>query len=440
MEPGSIVRKVADAGVCGAGGGGFPTHVKLSAKAEAVIANGAECEPILSTDRHLMETRAGEIVEALRIARAATGAGSAYIALKGKYSEAVKSIKRAAGESSDVKVLILEDYYPAGDEFELVYRALGRIIPEGGIPLDSGAVVLNVNTLLNIFRAVKESAPVTGRWVTVAGEVKEPYMAEVPLGTAASELIKAARPLIEDYAVISGGPMTGVIRDEDFLIDKVTGGVLLLPEDHPVVVKKRLTPEASERRGRSVCDQCFDCTVLCPRYLLGHLLEPHRIMRSLFVGDEHPKEHMSNSCLCCECELCTMYACPLDLSPSGIIRGIKRTLSEKGVKNPHRSSELETHPERGFRRVSSERLTARLDIGKYDNPALPVRDVEVSSVAIPLKQHAGLAARPVVEPGREVNEGDLIADIPEGELGSAVHASIAGKVTSVDSDFIFLGG
>ncbi len=42
---------VQRAGVIGAGGAGFPTHVKLNTKADYVLLNGAECEPLRSRVR-----------------------------------------------------------------------------------------------------------------------------------------------------------------------------------------------------------------------------------------------------------------------------------------------------------------------------------------------------------------------------------------------------
>lgn len=432
IDKNGIIEKVLAAGVTGAGGGGFPTHVKISGKADSVIANGAECEPLLSTDLHLMENYAAEMVEALRMTMLTTGASRGYIALKKKYTKAVEAFNLAVGMTSDISVVTLENYYPAGDEFEIVVNTLGRIIPEGGIPLTVGVVVINVNTLLNIYRAVRESLPVTTRWVTVAGEVGDPYIAEVPIGISASELIRAASPRLSSYAVLAGGPMMGSIVSEDFRITKLSGGVILLPENHSLIAKLTAPLSNKKRRGKSTCDQCFDCTIVCPRFLLGHQLEPHRIMRRLFVAPEHPKEHLTNSYLCCQCGLCNLFACPLDLSPRDMLKDTREGLVKEGVKNPHSRDQLKAHPEREFRRVSTQRLMARLDVLKYDlHPG--VKEVAASSVSIPLRQHIGAAAVPVVKVGESVRRGSLIADIPKDALGARVHSSIDGRVTGIDA-------
>ena len=70
----NLAEKVRQAGVVGAGGGGFPTHVKLNAKADTIIANGAECEPLLHKDAVIMEENAAELVRGMQLAIEAVGA------------------------------------------------------------------------------------------------------------------------------------------------------------------------------------------------------------------------------------------------------------------------------------------------------------------------------------------------------------------------------
>lgn len=430
----TIVERVLEAGIVGAGGGGFPSHVKIKGAADTVIANGAECEPLLSTDLYIMENFAAEIVEGLRLVMLTTGASKGYIALKKKYTTAVENINLEIGKTSDISLSLMENYYPAGDELEIVADTLGRIIPEGGIPLDVGVVVINVNTLLNIARAVKSSQAVTKRWVTVLGEVEEPYIAEVPLGISAGELIDAAKPRISSYAILAGGPMMGSIVGKDYRISKLCGGIIVLPEDHAVIIKHGSSRASKKRRAKSTCDQCFDCTIVCPRFLLGHDLEPHRVMRSLFVAPEHPKEHLTNSFLCSECGLCNMFACPLDLSPRDMFREIKEAFFREGIKNPHTNTNLEMHPERDFRRVNADRLVLRLDLKKYDiRPEVKTLSGP-QEVSIPLCQHIGAPAVPLVKKGDKVKEGTLIADIPADSLGARVHASISGIVSDIDAN------
>ncbi len=435
MQKSKIIEKVRNAGIVGAGGGGFPTHVKIDAEVETLIANGAECEPLLSTDRYLMENYAGDIIDGLRYVKQALGARDIYIGLKRKYEKAVKVFKTILGETSDIKLALMDNYYPAGDEFDLVYNITGRIIPEGGLPLDEGCVVINVNTLLNIKRAVDGSAPVTDRWVTVTGEVESPYIAPVPVGISAAELIKKAGVKIKDYRLLAGGPMMGVPVEDNYRIKKTCSGIIVLPEKHGAFVKQDMTLQAHKKRGKSICDQCFDCTILCPRNLLGHSLEPHRIMRNLFISAENFSEY-TPSFLCSQCGLCNMFACPLDLSPRSLLKETSDTLSRRGVENPHKERNLKPHPEREYRKVNSSRLAARIGVDKYEKEELPVKEIKTAKVHISMSQHAGTPAVAVVKKGDTVKRGQLIGEIPRGKLGSRVHSSISGTVKEITSGYI----
>ncbi len=435
MQKSKIIEKVREAGIVGAGGGGFPTHVKIQAEVKTVIANGAECEPLLSTDKYLMENNAGDIIKGLRYIKQCAGAQEVYIALKRKYEKAVKEFKLIIGETSDIKLALLDNYYPAGDEFDVVYNVTGKIIPEGGLPLDVGCVVINVNTLLNVKRALDDSSPVTDRWITVSGEVEKPYIASVPIGISASELIKEACVKIKDYRLLAGGPMMGVPVEENYRVTKTCSGIIVLPENHSAFIKQDMTLRAHKKRGKSICDQCFDCTIVCPRNLLGHSLEPHRIMRNLFIADENISVY-TPSFLCSQCGLCNMFACPMDLSPRNLLKETSDALSRRGVKNPHKKRNLKPHPEREYRKVNASRLSARIGVDKYEKEELPVKSVLPGAVRINLSQHAGTAALPVVKEGDSVKRGQLIGEIPRGKLGARVHSSISGKVKKVTSGYI----
>ncbi|MDW7669694.1 MAG: electron transport complex protein RnfC, partial [Bacillota bacterium] len=145
-----IINKIKENGVVGAGGAGFPTHVKVNAEAEYIILNGAECEPLLRVDQQLMVQKTKEILIALDKIRKITNAKRAIIGLKSKYKKAIEAIEKDIYNFTNISVLELGNFYPAGDEQVLVYEATKRIVPEGGIPLNVGVIVLNVETLLNI--------------------------------------------------------------------------------------------------------------------------------------------------------------------------------------------------------------------------------------------------------------------------------------------------
>ena len=186
-----IAEMARSSGIVGAGGAGFPTHMKLTAKVDTYIVNAAECEPLLRVDQQLMQKYPEKLVSGLQLGMKATGAKKGIIAIKRKYKSAIKKIKQAIKTDSRLELFLLEDVYPAGDEHVLVYEILGKVIPESGLPIDIGAMVNNVYTLINLVDA-SEGKSIVSRYITVTGAVKNPVTMDFPIGTAIIEVIKSA--------------------------------------------------------------------------------------------------------------------------------------------------------------------------------------------------------------------------------------------------------
>ncbi|MCE5193238.1 MAG: SLBB domain-containing protein [Candidatus Cryosericum sp.] len=456
MTPEEIVERVKAAGIVGAGGAGFPTHVKLVAKnVDTVIANGAECEPMLRCDQQLMAAHPELVIRGMRLVMQAVGAQRGLIAVKAHYTHAVTALETELERQKDsedahawpVSLYIIEkSVYPAGDEFCLVYEVTGRLIPEAGLPLNVGCVVQNVGTLANIARAVDEGIPVTRRYVTINGEVKSPKTVYVPVGMSFDKVLELAGGYTrsaDELRVVVGGPMTGhLVSDvKTESITKTTGGILVLPVENEVVRFMSRSLELWTRRGKASCDQCRDCTVLCPRHLLGHGFSPHEIMRAGAYGINVKNDVLTSAVLCCECRLCEAYSCPLELSPMQFYQKIKRELAASGWKNDvHRRTDLTPDAFREGRLVPTDRLVARLGVGAYH--AGPVdwdeSDVRTDRVSISLKQHIGVPAVPMVAVGDTVTTGQLIGSPAEGKLGASIHASISGRVTSVTDQVVVI--
>ena len=429
MEKAEILLKIKEAGIVGAGGAGFPTHVKLNCQAEVVIANGAECEPLLRTDRLIMENYASKVVIGLKAAMQASGAHRGVIAVKKHYHKAVDALQQAARGESDISFLLMDSYYPAGDEQLIVYEVTGRVVPTGGLPLDVGAVVQNVSTLMNIADGL-EGIPLTDKYVTVNGVVGRPAVFKVPLGTSVRALIRAAEgpSNLDTYGVIIGGPAMGrITQDVDEPVTKTTGGVLVFPEDHPLLQKRCGNPEEDLRLAKSVCCQCNFCTQLCPRNALGLKVEPNKIMRAVALNAPDLGE-VNGIFSCCDCGLCTMYACNFQLGPSRMMQRVKQELMKAGVK-PVKKVAREVGSNINDIKVPVSRLMMRLGIEKYDADLPLIETFEnVSSVRLPLKMHIGAPSRPVVQTGDHVDKGQLIA-ASAGNVGADLHASISGTAT-----------
>ena len=435
-------EQIAEAGVVGAGGAGFPTHVKLSANADTVLINAAECEPLLHKDKEIILAFVDEVIGGTATAMRLTGAERGVIGVKEKYTHVIELLRSKL--TPGIEVAALRDAYPAGDEFMLVYEVLGRVIPPGGIPLAVGAVVMNVETALNVARS--PGTPVVEKFITVAGAVAEPVSLRVPIGITLAECVAAAGgPTIPDPNYIIGGAMMGYLEDnmESALVTKTTGGIIVLPDDNIVVRRNRNTWAEVSRIGRSSCDQCSFCTELCPRWLLGHPVEPHRAMRSLGFNLSGEADVLGTS-FCCECNLCTYYSCPEGLDPRSVMQQNKSRLLESKIRweNPplnQRRAELNLDN----RKAPTSRLIRRLGLAEYTNKG-PLRPtpVETNRVGIELKQHIGAPCEALVSPGQKVKIGDILGRPPvkDGKpaLGAAVHASISGTVTAVENGTVWI--
>jgi len=418
-------------GVVGAGGAGFPTHVKLAAKADTFAVNAAECEPLLYKDQEILENFLPTFGEGLLLCGASLGARRLLVGVKDKHKELLDRLRDELPRG--VEVVPLRDTYPSGDEHILVYDATGRAVPKGGIPLDVGVAVNNVETVLN----VGFGQPVIEKFLTVSGAVPDVVTFKVPIGISLREVLSAAGAPMEDMGFVANGPMMGkVVTDLDQPVTKITAGILVLPAGHSLLERKARTTQAVHKIAYT-CDQCMRCSDFCPRDLLGHFCKPHRAMISIGFSAEEATAWQESALYCCECALCTLYACPEDLDPFRMMVESKRTLLAKGLKP--KKEDVQPIPMYEYRRTPTKLLMRRLDLDRFEVPhryaELPVK---ARSLELPLKQHTGASSRPVVKAGERVNAGDLLAEIPEGVLGARLHAPRAGCVSAVDGDRILL--
>lgn len=433
-----IKSALLNGGVVGAGGAGFPTYAKLSKEADTVILNCAECEPLIKVDRQLLTNYTDEILAGMKLIVDALDAKEGIIAVKKSYVSAIEAVETVIDHYDKLQLQILPDIYPAGDEVVLIYETMGKIVPQGKIPIEVGCVVINVETVLNTYYKIHEDKNVTTKFVTVAGEVYKPFTADVPIGITVKELIElAGGRKIEDSALVMGGPMTGTLTSMNDIVTKTTKAVLVLPPNSVPIQKRRTNIKFNLRNAMSVCSQCQMCTSLCPRALLGQSIKPHEFMRVVSSGMTENVEPFLNTMYCCSCGLCEMYSCHQSLSPRRLIETYKSGLRANGIKATDKAGKPDADIFREERRIPEHRLIHRLGLHTYDYPAPMVSyEGKTKEVKLFLRQSVGAPVTPKVFVGDMVTKGQIIGEPPAEALGVCLHASLNGKVTAVTKNFI----
>ncbi|MDD6735399.1 MAG: 4Fe-4S dicluster domain-containing protein [Clostridiales bacterium] len=433
---------VFNAGIVGAGGAGFPTHKKLSKDIKQIVVNAAECEPLMAVDHHILKKHFRALVGTLKDLAEILGADEVIIGIKGKNISLLDKKICKEIEGTNIKIHEIPDVYPAGDEVVLVYETTGKIIPEGSIPISVGVMVINAETVYNIHNAMVRNQVVTQKYVLIGGAVPKDIIVRVPVGMKISELFKACGYTdLEGMAVINGGPMMGKLVDMDSdVVTKTTKGLLVFPETHQVVQRRRMPMSMTLKRASAACCNCHMCTDMCPRYLLGYNLRVDQTLRAASHAEVQNAESFTQSALCCGCGICTVVACQQMLDPQSISVAVKAELARQGFRRSNNAAPTEVRKERAGRLVPSSVLIDRLGIRKYVKEQV-FRDSDVFSperVYIPFSQHVGKPASPTVKVGDKVNVGDVIAVTEKTALGTVMHASINGTVKEITDRFVVI--
>ena len=414
------------AGILGAGGAGFPSYAKLAAGADTLVVNGAECEPLLYTDYHLLKRELSLVLEGIRKVMEYAQIARALLSVKQHTAEKLKwTDGQVLAERISVKVL--PNVYPMGDEISLIYESTGRVVKPGNLPITAGVIVLNVETLYNAGNAVRYGKPVTETWLTIGGDIPQPIALKVPVGTPVETVFaKYGITVPETHTVLDGGPSMGkVIDHETAVIGKTTKGLLILPNSSPAVQSKYLDAKKSVARAETACCQCTRCTDLCPRYLLGYPLEPHKMVRTAMGVAEVMPEMVITANLCCGCGICETLACCQGISPKAVITQYKEVIGKNKIRYVAKD-EVEARAERDYRMIPSEKWESVLGVRFYDRVAVfKDEPLEVKKVEINIRPHIGAPSVPCVQNGDRVQKGDVIATAGEG-LSIAQHASIDG--------------
>lgn len=444
-----LLEKIHNSGIVGAGGAGFPTAKKLNAKAEYLIINAAECEPLLKTDHYVMKHFAEKCIQAITEVGKSVEAEKIVIVTKEHYKEEITSLKQAI-ESFDAPITIhtMGNFYPAGDEQIMVFEVTGRTVPPGGIPLQVGCVVSNITTMLNIYHAFVDEQPLTEKLLTITGAVNRPTMLSVPIGTPFSKCLELAggTPLTQ-FIFLNGGPMMGKIGNHmnfnDQVVTKTTSGIIILEEREYLYKLHERQMIQIINQAKSSCIQCTLCTDLCPRYQIGHPLHPHQVMRHLSMtevpADIDDDPVWKQAILCCECGICEVIACPMSLSPRQVNIYVKQRLAEKGIRYAYDGQELKAQPMRDYQKTPPKNILLKMGLEKYaDYDLTHLISYEAEEVFIPMKMHIGAPCQPIVEKGQQVKKGQLIATLANEALGAPIHASISGEVIATGDQLIHI--
>lgn len=435
-----LVALIKQNGIVGAGGAGFPTYAKLDKRADTIILNCAECEPLLKLHRQILERYAYEILSTLDLIKKTIGAKEVIIGVKGSYKGACEAVNQYVTSFENMRLQKLREMYPAGDEIVLIYQTTGRRPQPGALPISVGVTVFNVETIYNVYRALNGD-PVTHKFVTVAGEVASPVTLNVPLGMTAGELVAlAGGATVKNPVYLLGGPMMGRLGNEQSIVTKTFNAIIVLPEDHPIVMRKNTRTAIDMKRAMAACCQCNYCTDLCPRHLLGYPINPSEFMRVVSNHTPSDVKPMIDGMFCSSCGLCEAFSCGQGLSPRMLLDAFKAQFRAAGVQPPKDLPLRDVDPAIDYRHVPVSRLAARLGVSKYNRTA-PLDENTVlkpRSVKILLSQHIGAPAVAAVKKGDTVKVGDLVAAAPEGKLGVNIHSSVNGTVKAVTDKFIWI--
>ena len=417
-----------EAGIVGAGGAGFPSYAKLAEGADTLVINGAECEPLLYTDYVLLHKEINAVLTGIKEVLEYANIPRALLCVK---EHTAKRLRLIDGTKLADKIILktLPDVYPMGDEISLIYQATGRVVRAGNLPITAGVIVYNVETMYNVAQAVKHGAPLTEKWVTVAGDIPQPIVVKVPIGTPVCALFEKNNITVdEEHTVLDGGPSMGkVIDPETAVVTKTTKGLLILPNTCEAVVSKYIDGEKSIARAETACCQCTRCTDMCPRALLGYPLEPHKMVRTAKSAVVALPQMVLSASLCCGCGVCETLACCQGISPKAVINEYKALLAKNKLRYIGKT-DVEPAEEREYRMIPSERWASVLGVAKFDKlPKFIGEQKDFTRVEILLRQHIGAPSVAIVKDGDSVQKGDKIAESAEG-LSLPQYASVSGKV------------
>lgn len=292
----SLIAAVRESGLTGLGGAGFPTHIKLNYDAvktpiDTLVINAAECEPYITSDYRELIERPTDIIEGILLVQKYLGIPMCKLCIEDNKPEAIKLMQVKTADIKSIEVVTLPSSYPQGAEKVIVYSATGRIVAEGELPSNQGAMVMNVSTVASIYRYTRNGIPLVSRRITVDGNAvtKNAGNYFVPIGTRVSEILEYC-DAADAKKVLYGGPMMGMcLYDTEQPISKTTNAILAFREGS--------LPQTT------ACIRCGRCVSTCPLGLMPVMIE------SAYNEKDVNELKRLKVMLCMNCGCCS-YACP----------------------------------------------------------------------------------------------------------------------------------
>ena len=309
----SFIKAVRESGVCGLGGAGFPTHVKLNPKEkiDTLIINAAECEPYITSDYRQMLERPENVLGGIRLIMKHLSIPKAILGIEKNKPMAIEEFQKLTANEPEIEIMTLPSAYPQGAEKVLIYSTTGRVVMEGELPSQQGVIVLNVSTAAFIFKYVETGVPLIRRRITIEGNaVKKPMNVIAPIGTIVKELLEFAETDIDSIEkLIAGGPMMGsCLLSVEAPVTKTSNSFLALKNYKEPV--------------QSACIRCGRCINACPFDLM-----PTEIEKAFKRKDSEALAALKVN-LCMNCGSCT-YVCPAHRSLSETNQLAKALLPKK---------------------------------------------------------------------------------------------------------------